>query len=518
MGGIYTQNFLVRFQIADFRLRTEASSRGVAGSVEVVIVRSFGRQEMLTELRIQNFKGWKDSGKIRLAPITVLFGTNSSGKSSIGQFLMMLKQTAELSDKARVLHLGDKNTPVDLGRFSDILPMRDLTRDLRCSIAWREQIPLQFKDVITEKTVTGSEVEFEACIASASKDDDRPVCREFLYRLKETSDGPVSLTAGMKPHSRKTGKYDLECKGIDLVRQTGRPWELPGPIHFYGFPDETSVYFQNATALLEFPFALQKLLKRLFYLGPLRQHPERQYPWAGDRPEQVGYAGENWVGAILASRNRKISAGKGNVRSKHAKPFEQIIARWLKELGLIDSFAVESIQGTRDYRVLVQVNAHSEKVSIPDVGFGVSQILPVLVQCFYAPPDSTIVIEQPELHLHPLVQQNLADLFIEVIRSREDGNERRIQLIIESHSEHFLRRLQRRIADQTVGKEDVEAYFCSPGKGALKLEELQVDMFGNILNWPPNFFGDQITDVAEMTKEMHRRRREQEAKSIEGQP
>jgi predicted ATPase len=472
---------------------------------------------MLTELQIKNFKGWKDTGKIRMAPITVLFGTNSSGKSSIGQFLMMLKQTAESSDKARVLHPGDKSTPVDLGSFSEVLFGRDLTRELSFSIAWSEQAALQFKDVISERTIAGRDVAFDACIVAASKEEARPVCREFAYALKETAGGTTVLTARMKPHKRRSGKYDLECQGIDLIRQTGRPWELPGPIHFYGFPDETSVYFQNATALLEFPFALQKLLKRLFYLGPLREHPARQYPWAGDKPEQVGFAGENWVGAILAARNRKISPGKRQVRSIRAQPFEQVIARWLKELGLIHSFSVESIKGTRDYRVLVQVNTHSEKVSIPDVGFGVSQILPVLVQCFYAPPDSTIVIEQPELHLHPSIQQGLADLFIEVIRSREDGNDRRIQLIVESHSEHFLRRLQRRIADQTVDQEDVAAYFCSPGKDALTLGELQVDMFGNILNWPPNFFGDQMTDVAEMTKEGHRRRREQAAEAGKGQ-
>lgn len=463
---------------------------------------------MLTELRIQNFKGWKDTGKIRLAPITVLFGTNSSGKSSIGQFLMMLKQTAESTDKGRVLHPGDKNTPVDLGRFSDVLFKRDLTRELRCSIAWSEQAPLQFKDVISEKILSGSEVTFESCISAASEGEDRPACRELSYSLKETVDGTSVLRAGMKPHNKRSGKYALTCEGIDLVRQTGRPWELPAPIHFYGFPDETSVYYQNATALMEFPFALQKLFKRLYYLGPLRKHPERQYSWVGDRPEQIGVAGENWVGAILASRNRKISPGKKNVKSMRAQPFEQLIACWLKKLGLIHSFSVESIKGTRDYRVLVQVDAHSEKVTIPDVGFGVSQILPVLVQCFYAPPDSTIVIEQPELHLHPSVQQSLADLFIEVVRSREDGNDRRIQLIVESHSEHFLRRLQLRIADQTVARDEVAAYFCSPGKGALALTELQVDMFGNILNWPPNFFGDQMTDIAEMTKENHRRLRE----------
>ena len=70
---------------------------------------------MLKKLHIKNFKAWADTGPIRMAPITVFFGTNSSGKTSLHQFLMLLKQTAASQDRRRVLHLGDKSTSVDLG-------------------------------------------------------------------------------------------------------------------------------------------------------------------------------------------------------------------------------------------------------------------------------------------------------------------------------------------------------------------------------------------------------------------
>lgn len=89
---------------------------------------------------------------------------------------------------------------------------------------------------------------------------------------------------------------------------------------------------------------------------------------------------------------------------------------------------------------------------LPDVGFGISQVLPVLVQCFYAPEGSIILIEQPEIHLHPNAQSTLADVMIDVINSKENGTDRDIQLVIETHSEHFLRRLQRRIAEDMVPK------------------------------------------------------------------
>lgn len=76
---------------------------------------------MLDTLRFQNFKSWRDTGEIRLAPITGFFGTNSSGKSSILQFLLMLKQTVESNDQQQVLNLGSDRTYVDLGTSYDIL-------------------------------------------------------------------------------------------------------------------------------------------------------------------------------------------------------------------------------------------------------------------------------------------------------------------------------------------------------------------------------------------------------------
>ena len=76
---------------------------------------------MLKKLRIRNFKGWKDTESIRMAPISLFFGANSSGKSSIGQFLMMLKQTVESADRKAVFHPGGKNSAVQLGSYQEML-------------------------------------------------------------------------------------------------------------------------------------------------------------------------------------------------------------------------------------------------------------------------------------------------------------------------------------------------------------------------------------------------------------
>src|SRR3954468_19307626 len=83
---------------------------------------------MLTQLAFQNFKSWRDTGDIRLAPLTALFGSNSSGKTSILQMLLLLKQTAESSDRTQVLNLGDDRSLVDLGTFQDVLFRHDLSK------------------------------------------------------------------------------------------------------------------------------------------------------------------------------------------------------------------------------------------------------------------------------------------------------------------------------------------------------------------------------------------------------
>jgi predicted ATPase len=109
-------------------------------------------------------------------------------------------------------------------------------------------------------------------------------------------------------------------------------------------------------------------------------------------------------------------------------------------------------------------------------------------------------MEQPEIHLHPNAQSALADVMIDVINSRENGVDRDIQLIIETHSEHFLRRLQRRIAEDVVPQDKVSAYFANIAKTPATLEPLQIDTYGNILNWPENFFGDEMSDITEQAK------------------
>lgn len=446
---------------------------------------------MLKKLRIKNFKGWKDTGDIHMAPISLFFGANSSGKSSIGQFLMMLKQTVESPDRKAVFYPGGKNSAVHLGSYQEMVFHRNPENKIAFDYQWSSE-PIRIKDHLSGQMFSGDTLSFDAEVGLVEKKQYDLVLDRMNYELTDKEE--TILTVGLK---RSSNKYKVNATNYRLKRNPGRVWDPNTAVRFYGFPDEVVAYFQNADFVQKLNLSHEKLFRSLCYLGPLRTKAERLYSWTGTEPESVGYAGENTIAAILAARNRKISLGFKRI----AMPFEEIIALKLKEMGLIEEFKVNPISEQRqEYEVKVRTKGAEDCVDLPDVGFGISQLLPVLVQCFYAPAGSIILMEQPEIHLHPSAQSALADIMIDVINSREDGLDRNIQLIIETHSEHFLRRLQRRIAEDVISKEKVSVYFANITKTPAALEPLQIDIFGNIQNWPENFFGDEMGDITEQAK------------------
>lgn len=437
---------------------------------------------MLTQFRYKNFKSWQDTGQLKLAPITGFFGTNSSGKTSLLQGLLLMKQTIESSDRNQVLDFGDESKYVDLGSAGEAI-FGHSPGTLEFGFDWNLSEPLVVKNPENpgERLFEGDSMRFSTEIEFAEPKVVR--VRKLHYELGEHEFNMV----------RKNGNADfgLEYQGnrpFSFKREDGRKWPVPAPVKFYGFPDQVNGYFRNAGFLFDCQLELEKLFQRLFYLGPLRENPKRQYKWNGSEPGDMGQRGEQAIDAILISESRgnRISPGF----RKRQMLLGEYVALKLKELGLIYSFEIRQIEGSSFYQVWVKRNESSSEVLITDVGFGVSQILPVITLCFYAPKGSIILIEQPEIHLHPSVQAGLADIFIDAIKNRG------VQIILESHSEHLLRRLQRRLAEERIGPSDLNLYFCESVRGRSEIRPLELDEFGTIKNWPKDFFGDEMGEIA----------------------
>ncbi|GIV75829.1 MAG: hypothetical protein KatS3mg050_0223 [Litorilinea sp.] len=450
---------------------------------------------MFTHLRFQGFKSWQDTGPLRLAPLTGFFGVNSAGKTALLQALLLLKQTVESTDRTRVLHLGDERTYVDLGTFYDVIFGHEMPGRLAFDLTWTLPKPLRIPDPEGMKTLF--RIETLRYTGIVHGDGEGMQVASFAYQFQNGPDGGRRYRFGMEQEAEDQNgqkpRYNLVAEGYEVRRTVGRPGKLPPPMKCYGFPDQVNAFYQNVGFLADLTLAFEEAMQRIYYLGPLREYPHRIYVWAGEQPQDVGQRGELAVHALLGAERKGIKISPGP-RKRRITVTEQV-ARWLRDLGLIHSFEVRPIaENRKEYEVRVRRSARSAEVALTDVGFGVSQILPVLTLCYYAPEGSTLILEQPEIHLHPSVQAGLADVFIDAIRTRK------IQIILESHSEHLLRRLQRRIAEEKLRPDETALYFIDTDGGKSEAQALEVDLFGNIHNWPANFFGDEMGDLVAMTE------------------
>jgi predicted ATPase len=430
---------------------------------------------VLRSLDLNNYRSWAHSGCIELAPLTGFFGTNSSGKSSLLRFLLMLKQTAESRDRGIQLELGGRGGYVDLGSMTDVLFDHDVRRKLSWSVCWDGH----------RWAVESPTPSFKAAL------DSNPICFSATHSLrgKASSCEAMSYSVGGYRYgleSDASGKYQMIHEGFGLTRPQGRPYAIGAPVKTYAFPDNARLSFTDADFLQGFELSFERTMADIHYLGPLREDPQRQYTWSGGQPSGVGRRGELVVDALLAARERGLKVRNG---PRSLVMLERYVATWLQKLDLVHAFKVDEVRaGTSIYQILVQQSPKAAWVPLTDVGFGVSQVLPVLVLCFSAPEGSTLILEQPEIHLHPKVQAGLADVFIDAIRTNK------IQIIVESHSEHFLQRLMRRVAEETVDPRDTAMYFCDNPNGGSQIRRLEVDIFGNIRNWPQGFFGDPLSE------------------------
>ena len=451
---------------------------------------------MIEQLTLHGFKGWRKLDQLRLGDITILFGTNSSGKSSILQSLLMLKQTTESYDRKRSLHFGGNPLKdyVDLGSFEDVVYGHEGVGSIAIELNWKA---VQTPDFGDGKTTTG-QLHYEAVWRLVQSE-------VALTHLLYSTNGRVFGLA-----QEQSGGYKPEIRGF--LRRQGRPWPLTAePESCYALPLQARREVQKGDPL-EFNRQFELLMQRIAYLGPLREFPKRTYTWTGEKPYTIDPRGSNALDILVAAQiERTRDNGERRPRRRHplVPPVLASLVEWLDHLGLASQFTLRQEDRLgRSYAMELKPRVASASATITDVGFGVSQVLPVIILLLTTPEHSVVLLEQPELHLHPVVQAGLADLFLTV------AHERNLQLIIESHSEHLLRRLQRRMAEfeQPLAHPDhLKLYFCAQGDEGCTAEAVRADLYGNIENWPPGFFGNEVEDLNAMTQAQLQRKRKEAA-------
>ena len=467
---------------------------------------------MYKKLSIANFKGFSGHHEIELAPITLLYGANSAGKSAILESLLLLSQSirqASVSAEGVMEPLVYAGKNVDLGSFHATINGHNLSKSLELGLTYEtgkgDIVDEESFEIAVNWDHQLNRSVLESCVYSIKSVPENTV----TFRRNRTTPSNLSVSAIADEGLRNVAKIVAQS----VNRKLPNPQELNETIlklmtesqyQNWSFlpgikPKEPSEKNDEKTkeellksfgrdlshrewrSMLEDRFLqTRKKLTSIRYIGPLRKSPTRIEPLVEHQATYVGNDGQGVASILYKAPDAVIKVN--SYLTRMGIPYEVHVKR-------IDSGA----SGTLGELIAIQlVDKRSNVIlSMEDVGFGISQILPLLVQLAVS-KTNLVVIEQPELHLHPAIQANFGDLLIEGVNS-----EVQTQFLIETHSEHLLLRLQRRIRSGELDHQSVAVYYIdaieNSGSGILRLE---LDKNGEFLTpWPNGFFPERIDEI-----------------------
>lgn len=398
----------------------------------------------ISALTVGNFKGIADQTAFKIRPITIFVGANSSGKSSCIHALACLSQTVKLGDTSSPLVLDNENAQVHLGRFIEIVHSKSYTDPISLGISAGE-IEILFGAEPVRGKVSGT------------------YTFKSTKRTQEISISKVVLKIGSRTleiSPKKGGGYKLIDSGTPSLFYEATP---VGSFSFMlGTPSKPTEEWLSTFFLLRgIQEHIEKQLRKTLYLGPFRRSPARRYPFRGSLPSEVGAQGEEAI-ALLAHES---------VQPKK-RPHTLRVAKWLKDLGLAKAVGVARLGASDLFDVSITL-ADDAALPIADLGYGLSQILPVLVQCSFAPTGATLLFEQPELHLHPGAARKLANVFVDAVI------EKKVNIVAETHSPDLLLAMIPEIKAKRLALSDIVAYEVQRIDGKSSYREITFTQDGD---------------------------------------
>lgn len=517
---------------------------------------------MLHALELENFKAFGKRARIPFAPITLIFGENSAGKSTILHALYLLKQSLTNRDTSTLLLPRAENGIVDLGSFQEMLFDHDLKRSLSIrveNIIDSDIVQLPFKEnkiaieynfkrsspkeevildqigVYEAKTseciakfqlsgktldkrgmfyfhgVSPSKIAAAECIwltketkywkpeFEACKENKEHILEKLKERLKNFQHSIQEFKKNNKDYweyLRKDLNDEIVFLSSDFDLETyiskRHEEETNTVLGIEGFIPVGTAYMPSLRERIDYePLStfhiadlttaicgtLQRTLEDLFPMSPFRIPPERWYIFGGNTPQHVGYQGDLLPDLLL--RRPELVDETNEWLNRLEIDYELKVKPIGTDSG--DLFEVKLIDSRRKEHV---------SVALPDVGFGISQLLPFIVQSLVS-EKQIISIEQPEVHVHPKLQADLGDLLAAAIKEPRQN-----QFIVETHSEHLILRLQRLVYKGEIKPEDVSVVYVSRGPEGAKAERLRLDDEGDFIDeWPNGFFLERLREL-----------------------
>ena len=437
----------------------------------------------LTRMRLKNFKCYADSGDIPIAPLTVIFGRNNSGKSSILQSLLLLRQTLDSPEFGPRLNL--RGPLYHAGSYSDIVHQHRS----------KQNITMQFDVDIVLGLGTG--IKRKAAIEIEFSSDEPQAPRLVSLHV----DYPGSESLELHRGRGAGGPYELAIGGKSLGREKKANFSFPvnqflpliGPeLPRVGRPSPSRERSRRAARWILREFL--SILIGMRAVGAFRQHPERRYE-QGRVSEVIDAAGENVVNALIEDYTRR----------RHRGELIRIVNRWLKEVGRVRLMPLRKISRTaRIYEIRLKDTDSGRWANFADVGFGIGQAFPVFIEGLRTPPGGLFLVQEPEIHLHPDAQLAMADFLVSLAKTGR-------RVIAETHSENLLLRIRHAIVTsrrKRGGKsrfshEDVSIIHVDKrADGTSHARRLDMDELGQIKNWPTDFMEEATQERMSLMQDM----------------
>lgn len=464
---------------------------------------------MLEAISLENYKCFKEKTDIGIAPLTVLCGINSSGKSSIINSLLLQKQSYEDSSISNNMKLNGEY--VKSGRFNDISfkhigkpisftttyalskPSRYNRGKKKTSkhdiTAWKNLSKIYSKFNVKNISVASS-ISLEQYDEKKYVDDNILLSQETTLEVTYDKSKKVLSSIKLEKLKNQSNRYAMVLDNIP-DSDTG---ELLEHVELH----DAACYFENfnlinafstdihpkgthISGLLASTYLILKMIalqfKNIHYLTPLRGYPERNYI-LNTETDDVGLSGQftpyimhkykdSDINGFLPPTDDMIKPYKDRIN------FSQCVQKWMDYLHF-GNYTLENALET------IQLNIRDYNIS--SVGFGVSQVLPIIVSGIVKNDNELLLLEQPEIHLHPNAQMCMADFLLSMAINHKG-------VIVETHSDHIINRIVRRMMEDPIINDKVKIYFIDQDNlGVSTVEEIHVDPIRGVINENENFF------------------------------
>jgi hypothetical protein len=420
------------------------------------------RDRGITGISVSGYKSLRGPHHIDIKPLTIIAGLNSSGKSSIVQPLLLLKQTLEAPYDPGPLLLNGPN--VSITRIEQILSRgqsrQSASKDFKVSFAvgGQPEVQLRFGKIpsgdlrlldlamplFSEDPVTINERMSSSDLAALIPKE----INEQVGRFYVRDETPKRITWSV---TRERWSLRINAQ-IDSGRQLSPTLGIGPDLDLH-----------------------ESEIGRIIHLPAFRGNPKRTYPTAAVEEKYPGPFNEYTAGIVAAWQNRKESDKLTQLRND----LERLGLTWKVEARQLDDTSIELLVGRLPH---ARRGGASDLVNIADVGFGVSQTLPVLVALLAASPGQLVYLEQPEIHLHPRAQAAFADLLSASV-------ERGARVLVETHSALLIRAIQTLVARGILDANDVALHWFSrdSDSGLTTIASATMDRFGSFGDWPEDF-------------------------------